>query len=328
VTVEKFLFVQANFDLIAYRQGLSPQIVGQLSRFAWWSQLGSALELKLTRKSIVLGLDWGLTAESMLEILTRHSQRPLPPAVIDAVKTWTSRRERVTFYPAVTLIEFGSAAERDLALEFWPTGDDSAPLPLADRFLLVEDEQCVPFDRLRLISSRDYRQAGEACVLVDPDGVSLTLDSARADLLIEAELARFADPVPNSVPHRAQATVSALRRYAITPASLQRAMGRGFGAPQLSEWFTRRTGRPVPPALQLLVSAQTFRPQNFKFTRTVALRLPTAEVLEGLLQHPATSPLLGDRLGPKCVAIADDQIEPLERALKELGINLAIESES
>ena len=79
-TFEQFLFVQPNFEVIAYRQGLTPQLVGRLSRFAWWSQIGAALELKLTRESIVLGLDGGLTPEAMLETLTRHSQRPLPPA--------------------------------------------------------------------------------------------------------------------------------------------------------------------------------------------------------------------------------------------------------
>ena len=56
---EHFLFVQPNFEVIAYRQGLTPQLVGRLSRFAWWTQIGSALELKLSRESIVLGLDRG-----------------------------------------------------------------------------------------------------------------------------------------------------------------------------------------------------------------------------------------------------------------------------
>ena len=119
-TFDQFIFVQPNFEVIAYRQGLTPQLVGRLSRFAWWSQIGAALELKLTRESIVLGLDWGLTPETILEILTRHSQRPLPPGVTDAVRNWANRRERVTYYAAATLIEFGSSADRDAALAFWP----------------------------------------------------------------------------------------------------------------------------------------------------------------------------------------------------------------
>ncbi len=67
---EQFLFVQPNFEVIAYRQGLTPQLVGRLSRFAWWAQIGAALELRLTRESILLGLDGGLTPESMLELLS------------------------------------------------------------------------------------------------------------------------------------------------------------------------------------------------------------------------------------------------------------------
>src|SRR5262249_22293455 len=144
-TFERFLFVQPNFEVIAYRQGLTPHLVGRLSRFAWWSRIGAALELKLSRESIVHGLDWGLTPESILDALTRHSQRPLPSGVVDAVRTWASRREGVTYHAAATLIEFGSPLERDQALESWPESDQQPPIAVAERFLLVEDERTIPF---------------------------------------------------------------------------------------------------------------------------------------------------------------------------------------
>ena len=112
---EQFLFVQPNFEVIAYRQGLTPQLVGRLSRFAWWSQIGSALELKLSRESIVFGLDRGAKPKWMLETLTRHSQHPLSRGVVDAINNWAERRERVIFYAATTLIEFGNQTDRDQA---------------------------------------------------------------------------------------------------------------------------------------------------------------------------------------------------------------------
>jgi len=324
-TFEQFLFVQPNFEVVAYRQGLTPQLVGRLSRFAWWSQLGAALELKLTRESIVHGLDGGLTPASMLETLTRHSQRPLPPGVIDAVQNWANRRERVTYYAAATLIEFGSRTDRDAALESWPARDHAAPLTVAERFLLVEDEQNVPFDRLRLTSSRDYRRPAEVCVMVETDGVSLALDPARADLLVEAEVSRFADPLPPPEVVRGQPPVPALRRFVISAASLRRGMSRGVSPTQLSEWFARRTGGEIPPASQLLLMVRTARVPPLKAARMVVLTVPSVELLDGLVQHPATSPLLGDRLGPTSVAIPGDQMIPLQKALKELGINLALE---
>jgi len=57
----------------------------------------------------------------------------------------------------------------------------------------------------------------------------------------------------------------------------------------------------------------------------VVLNVPRVELLDGLVQHPATGPLLGDRLGPTTVTIADDQMVPLQKALKELGIDLSLD---
>jgi hypothetical protein len=321
-TFEQFLFVQPNFEVIAYRQGLTPQLVGRLSRFAWWSQIGAALELKLTRESIVHGLDGGLTPEAILQTLTLHSQRALPAGVTDAVTNWASRRERVTYYAAATLIEFGSTSERDLALANWPVTDLAAPIAVAERFLLVEDEKTVPFDRLRLISSRDYRRPPEICVLIEPDGVTMTLDPSRSDLLVEAELARFAEVVASPQPESAQIAPTVLRRFAVTSASLRRATHRGMSHAQLVEWYTRRTGGEIPPAVRLLLAARTSRVPLLKAVRTLILNLPTPELLDGLLQHPATSRWLGDRLGPTAVAIADDRLAPLQDALRDLGIDL------
>ena len=245
-TFEQFLFVQPNFEVIAYRQGLTPQLVGRLSRFVWWSQIGAALELKLTRDSIVLGLDGGLTPEAILETLTKHSQRALPAGVTDAVTNWANRRERVTYYAAATLIEFSSSSERDCAVANWPATDLAAPIPVDERFLLVEDEKTVPFDRLRLISSRDYRRPPEICVLVEPDGVTMTLDPSRSDLLVEAELVRFAEVVTSPQPEPILKAPTVLRRFVVTAASLRRGTSRGMTPPQLAEWYTRRTGGEIP----------------------------------------------------------------------------------
>ncbi len=324
-TFDQFLFVQPNFEVIAYRQGLTPQMVGRLSRFAWWTQIGAALELKLSRESIVHGLDRGSKPEWMLETLTRASQRPLSRGVIEAINNWAERRERVVFYNTTTLIEFANQIDRDQALELWPPGEESPPVAVAERFLLVEDDRSVPYARLRLTSSRDYRRPPEVCVKVDADGVTLVLDPARADLLVDAELAQFADPVP--VPERSSghSGTSQPRRFLITGESLQRGTSRGISPPRLSEWFERRSGRPIPASVQLLLLAQSSRVPTLKAARIVVLTLPTPELLEGLRQLPVTRALLGESLGPTSVAVPQNQIVPLQSVLKELGIDLEFE---
>ena len=59
-----------------------------------------------------------------------------------------------------------------------------------------------------------------------------------------------------------------------------------------------------------------------KAARVLVLTVPDTGLLGGLLQHPATAPWLGDRLGPTAVVIPDDHLEPLRKVLKELGIDL------
>jgi hypothetical protein len=321
-TFDQFLFVQPNFEMIAYRQGLTPHLVGRLSRFAQWSQIGAALELRLTRESVIFGLEGSLTPELMLETLSRHTQRPLPAGVVDAVRNWATRRERVTYYAAATLMEFGSTDDRDQALESWPAKDGELPTPVGERFLLVGDERTIPFDRFRLTGARDYRRPPEACVTVEPDGVSMMLDPSRSDLLVDAEIGRFADELPASQHGPEKSSEHGTRRFLVTAASLRRGMARGVNPPQLAEWYTRRTGGEMPPAVRLILAPRTSRVPPLKASRMMVLNLPTAELLDGLLQHPATRPWLGDRLGPKSVAIPDDQLEPLQKALKELGISL------
>jgi len=323
---EHFLFVQPNFEVIAYRQGLTPQLVGRLSRFAWWSQIGSALELKLSRESIVFGLDRGAKPNWMLETLTRHSQRPLARGVVDAINDWAQRRERVIFYAATTLMEFGNETDRNRALELWPEGEDEAPpVPVAERFLLVENDRAVPYSRLRLMSSRDYRRPPEICVAVERDGVTLTLDPARADLLVDAELSHFADPLPSSDTVHGHASARGERRFLISSASLERGISRGKSPERLSEWFERRTGGEIPASVQLLLGARTSRCARLKAARMVVLTLPGPELVEGLRQHPATTAFLGERLGPSSVAVPEQHLAALQDALKELGIALDVE---
>jgi hypothetical protein len=326
-TFEQFLFVQPNFEVIAYRQGLTPQLVGRLSRFAWWAQVGAALELRLTRESILFGLEGGLTPQAMLDVLKRHSQRELPAGVVDAVRTWATHRERVTYYAAATLLEFGSAAERDQAMESWPPDetnpDREPPVAVADRFLLVEDERAIPFDRFRMSGSRDYRRPPDVCVAIEPDGVTMVLDPSRSDLMVDAEIGRFADERPP----QGRTSEPARRRFAVTAVSLRRGLDRGLTPQDLVDWYERRTGGEVPPAVRLLLASSAAtesgaRVPPIKAARMLVLTMADAGLLDGLLQHPATSTWLGDRLGPNAVTVSDEHLEPLRKALKELGITL------
>ncbi len=161
-------------------------------------------------------------------------------------------------------------------------------------------------------------------MVVEADGVTLVLDPARSDLLVEAELSRFADLVPAPQTERETAVGAERRHFAVSATSLRRGMSRGMSAAQLVEWYTRRTGTEIPPAVRLLLAAKSSRIPPLKAVRMLVINLPTAELLDGLLQHPATAPFLGRRLGATSVVVADEKLPALQKALKELGIELQV----
>ena len=322
---EKFLFAQPNLEVIAYRQGLTPSLIGRLSQFAWWTKIDAAIELRLTQESIGGGLEWGMTVDRMLETLTRHSSRPLPSALKDAVERWAKHRERVVFYEAATLIEFDSRRDRDQAAEHWAKAGEGKPfLPVADRFILVEDARDVPTWRISTTAARDYRLPPERCVAVEPDGVTLVLDPTRSDLLIDAELSRFADEAPAEDPNRADPLRPAERRFVVTPASLRRGLEFGLTPALLADWFARRVGMEPPPAVKLMARPPQPEPRPWKASRRLVLKVPSAELLDGVLQHPLTRPWLGDRLGPVSVEVPEENVEQLREALWELGVEVKV----
>ncbi|OJW22601.1 MAG: hypothetical protein BGO49_01055 [Planctomycetales bacterium 71-10] len=322
-TFDQFLFVQPNLEVIAYRQGLTPPIIGRLSRFAWWSRIGAAVELKLTQESVALGLEWGMTAAEMLDSLAKHSQRALPGGVRDAVDRWADRREQVTLYGAATLVEFNTREERDRALEAWRAeGSSRRPFEaVADRYILAEDAQDVPTARISTTAARDYRLPPDRCVAVEADGVTLSLETARSDLLAEAELARFADEEP------AAGRPGGRRRFVVSAASLDRALDAGLTSAVLAEWFRRRTGQDLPPAVRLMLRPTTsLEPgtETWPARRLLVLSAPSAEMLDGVIQHPDTRGLLGERLGPTSVVVPEADLDALRDQLRRFGIAFSL----
>lgn len=317
----QFLFVQPNFQVIAYRQGLSPGVIGQLARFARWTNIGAALELELTAASVYRGLEGGLTAEAMLERLERHSARALPPSVIEAVRTWSARRDRVTFHASATLVEFISPEALEEALGDWPNHASGPPIRVAPRVLLVEDDRSIPFARFRLAASRDYRRPAEACVQVEADGLTLTLDPNLSDLLIDAELARFTEERDTSPRDEMR------RRFVVSRSSLSRALDDGITPSVLARWFERRVGGPISPAMRLLLHASQPKAAALVASRPIVLTAPSADLLDGLWQHPDTRPYLDERLGPTSAVVMPGALEGLRRVLGRLGLALELGTE-
>jgi hypothetical protein len=303
------LLVQPNLEVIAYRQGLTPALVARLTRFAAWKSLGAACTLQLEPESVYRALEAGETYDSIRQALEQHGTRALPPAVLDSLRTWSNKRDRITVYPSATLLEFAGAADLDEALARGLPG-----VRVADNLAVVASEAAIDFRHFRLTGTRDYALPPERCVSVEPDGVTLTVDLARSDLLLETELPRFAEALDRPGP-------DGRRQYRLTPASLAAAREAGLTEAALDAWCQQRAGQPLPPAARLLMTAGEAEPPRLQ--RHLVLHVADPELAEGLLQWPETRGLIEARLGPTALAVAEDKVELLRQRLRDAGISLA-----
>jgi hypothetical protein len=162
-----------------------------------------------------------------------------------------------------------------------------------------------------MAGSRDYRRQPEPCVEIEPDGVTLALDLGRSDLLVDAELARFADELPPAATRR---------RFRVSPESLARALDGGLSVSSLTRWFHQRSGTGLPAAIRLLLHAGSPDSEPIAATRPLVLNVPSESLLDGLLQHPETAPYLGDRLGPTAVVVIETLWPRLREVLDALGL--------
>ena len=165
---------------------------------------------------------------------------------------------------------------------------------------------------LRLVGNRDYEAKPQRCLTVADDGVTLTVDTPQADLLLEAEIGQFAEALPIES--------NGVRRFRLTPASLRRATEPGRPLADVDQWFTDRTGAPLSPAGRLLLLGAQFPAPHS--ARVLVVRLPTVEMADGVVQWPGTRGLIAERIGPLVVVVEEENFAALCAALAELGVKL------
>jgi hypothetical protein len=211
-------------------------------------------------------------------------------------------------YPAALLLEFRSAADLDRAVR-----QGQVERKITDRIGLIPSEDRINYGQFRLVGTRDYQAPEEMCVDIEDDGLTLAVNDNRSDLLLDSEVRRFAEPV-------GLAAADERPRYRMTPATLQTARQQGVDPRGLDGWFRRRTGQPLPPAARLLLAGDDTPP--LELHRVIALRVPTADVADGLMTWPETRGLIAERLSPTVLAVAADTVSQLRDKLAEIGVRV------
>ena len=301
------LLVQPNAELLAYRQGLNPSLIGKLTRIAKWKSLGPACMLELTPEQTYAGLESGLTLAGIIQTLNQHGSRPVPPAVVDLLQRWANKRDRISVYASATLVEFQSSADLDSAIS---RGVVAARV--TDRIGICSDGADPDYRALRLIGNRDYESQPSRCITVADDGVTLTVDTGQSDLLLEAEIGRLSEPVLGDP--------AGLRRFRLTPESLRKAAAHGWKHSEIDDWFTQRTGEGLPAAGQLFLEGPNL-PAS-RISKRLVVQVPEEEIADGLMQWPTTREFVEERLGPTALVIQESNLPRFAEVLAELGVKL------
>jgi hypothetical protein len=301
------LMVQANFEVLAFRQGITPALIAQLSHFARWKTLGTACMLELQAEQVYRGLESGLHLQEITNLLQRHGMRDLPDNVSEALRTWSNKRDRIVVYERATLLEFASAADLNTAM-----ARGLIELRLSDRIGLVRSENDVDFRQFRLSSTRDYGSKPEQCLQPADDGVTFVIDNSRSDLLLELEIARIAEAIPSDSENE--------RAYRLTHQSLRTAFDTGMTLQRLEEWLLQRSGRLLSAAARLLALPE--QQLQLQLEHCLVLTTPTPEMADGLMQLPATRRLIQRRLGPTALVVAEGDVPALRQEIANFGQKL------
>jgi hypothetical protein len=133
---------------------------------------------------------------------------------------------------------------------------------------------------------------------------------ARASLYDRFQLARFAQ-LEQRDKERAV--------YAISQASVSRALKNGVAAEQITAFLARATDNQTPLKVIETILTWGARQNTARLEQSTLLRLTHEGLLAELRQHPHLGPLLGEILNPTTILIPADKVTEVRRLLIELG---------
>lgn len=112
--------------------------------------------------------------------------------------------------------------------------------------------------------------------------------------------------------------------YKLDAKGIARANGQGIDIGHIGAFLTKIVN-PIPPAIQrLLQNWQGGSVAAVTFERVIIVRTTSVEVMNRIMDMPATRRFLGARLGDTAAIILADQADALRDALGEIGVQVEI----
>jgi len=301
--------VQPNFDVVVYLDRASATYLAFIERVAERKPSTGATALyHLTRDTVYAALESGLTARTLCDTLRDASTYPLPDNVRQMLEEWAARRERLTVYRTVDLVEFADQATRDAALASRALSGE----PVGERFLVLSTQKQRQTTTVQMSRAVDYFAAPVRCVHVTEDG-TVHISRAHADLLVWGEVAAWADPGTDE------------EHWQLTRTSIQRAVKAGWNADSIVENLSQRAQQSVPALLLVAIRAwagERTLPKTVALASDMLLQIADPTVAHAVATSTLLRPYLRGQLGPQTFLVRHATAAELQRLLAELGLQV------
>jgi hypothetical protein len=296
--------VQPNFEVVVYLDRATPGGLAFLEKHAERVQAQQHTAIyRLTRDSVYRGLEGGTPVEDLLEGLRSGSEAELPQNVAVDIREWAALRERVSLHRRGRLLEFDTCADREAALARGVPGT-----PIGERFLLLP---CVPSGKeFPGVAARtvDYRHPLAKCLAVN-EGGEIKLKTASPDLLIEAQLARWAEPQPGKV-------------WRLTEKSVSYAVKRGARLGDLLDLLADRLAHSLPRLLRVALQSWAGARAGVEVSKVSLLRCRNADVFQAIASSKMLKPYLLGQLAPDVLLVDTAKLEALKERLAWAGFEV------
>jgi len=298
--------VQPNFEVVVYLDRASPEQLAFLERHAERFQTQQHVaQYRLTRGAVYTALESGSTLERLLAALEGGSGRPLPQNVAAELREWAVLREQVTLHRRARLLEFADAASRDAEAA------RLAAAPVGDRFLRISASQAKQMTGARVREYVNYAAAPAKCLVAAEDGV-VTATQRPADLLLEAQIGRWAAPL-------------AEQRWQLTQASVVAGLKAGGTLVELLKLLADRLIRPLPPLLEVALRAWAGEPSAVGLAGVTVLQCAQPAIFTAIVTSPKLRPFLRGELAPDLVVVDRAQLDAFQGHLRWAGLEIAPE---
>ncbi|MGQ9732709.1 MAG: helicase-associated domain-containing protein [Candidatus Zipacnadales bacterium] len=302
-------FVQPNFEITADGGGNNIRAIWRLAQIADLRSYDWAAVLELSQRSVVRGLEAGLTRETVLDILSDGGRVEIPQNVAYSVHEWIIAYDQYEIYRNIWVIEVDDAAELDKLQQELP----GCLVRLGRRVARVIPDGQERVERA-LVNRNDVRIINHAEGL----GPAFTLDEKMtATPLVnrwhwypEHVMRQIAKPVPGTP-----------RRFRLTRDSVRRGLSLGLSPDMVEQFVETCAETPLTATQRMKLRGWLGRYGPAHLASMTLLALPQ-DLVADALNVAGVRALIEGWISPSVFVVRPKARAKLKRLLESAGISV------